>query len=180
MRDIHWRRLDPLAEIAAEETSRFLGSPEIDKLKAAIQAAAKDLPADYVISFDIGLNVFDPERGQSLPLTNTALCSSGPGEPYVGEGQCTPQRYLVDGEICEVPHDRCPHCWGDWDFKAPSLDDAPAMTSCRECGYELGKQVQLLLDSDLCPHCEERTISQEKPRCDNCGLNIDPRLVAWG
>ena len=64
-------------------------------------------------------------------------------------------RYLVDGEICEVPHDRCPNCWAGWSFKIGTPDTPPEALECPCCGYGLGEQIKLMLDSDVCPHCEK-------------------------
>jgi len=110
MNDSLWRQLEPLADRADEQVERFLTSPQANELRATIQEAAAALPEGYSVSLDITLNVFDRERGQALPLLSSGLATSGPGEPYVAHGDSTPCRYLVDGKICEVPHDRCPHC----------------------------------------------------------------------
>ncbi len=41
-------------------------------------------------------------------------------------------------------------------------------------------KVKLLLDSDVCPHCERGTVCRENPSCDDCGFTIDPDVVVWG
>ena len=46
-----------------------------------------------------------------------------------------PRNTWVDGEIQLVPHDRCPKCYGVWDFKLKH-------TSCSECGAALGREVK--------------------------------------
>jgi hypothetical protein len=38
----------------------------------------------------------------------------------------------------------------------------------------------MLLDSDVCPFCEEGKVTARKPRCTNCGFQVDGSLVAWG
>ena len=75
--------------------------------------------------------------------------------------------------MCQIPHDYCPHCWGIWDFKL-------IHPVCRHCGYTLGREVKLLLDSDVCPNCEEGKVSVNDPNCEQCGQWIDPTLVIWG
>jgi len=46
-------------------------------------------------------------------------------DAYVATGDSIPQQYVVDGEICKVPHDFCPHCWGRGE---------PAATRCPRRG----------------------------------------------
>ena len=180
MNDDLWRKLDPLANRADEEIERFFTSPQANNLKAIIQKAAEALPGDCSVSLDITLNVFDPERGNALPLLTAALAVSGQGDPYVAHGDSTPCRYSVDGDICEVPHDRCPHCWAIWDFKIGHPVANEGMRPCPGCGYELGQEVKLMLDNDRCPHCEEGKLSMDNPTCRKCGLTISPGLIAWG
>jgi NAD-dependent SIR2 family protein deacetylase len=80
---------------------------------------------------------------------------------------------VVDGDIQTVPDDRCPKCYGVWDFK---LDHR----SCSKCGATLGREVKLLLDADVCPFCEKGKVSLTVPTCDKCGQQIDPDIVVWG
>lgn len=180
MKDNLWRQLEPLADQADEEIERFLTSPQANGLKAIIQKAAATLPEGYSVSLDIRLNVFDPERHDALPLLTTGLAAAGQDEPYVAHGDSTPCRYSVDGNICEVPHDRCPHCWANWDFKIGHPVATEGMHACPGCGYELGKEVKLMLDNDKCPHCEEGKLSMDDTTCSKCGMTIDPGLIAWG
>jgi len=177
MQDKLWRQLDPLADKAGEEIERFLTSPQANDLKTIMKKAAAALPDGYSLSLDIKLNVFDPDREDALPLLTTGLAASGQNEPYVAHGDSTPCRYTVDGEVCEVPHDRCPHCWAVWDFKIGHPVATEGLHPCPTCGYELGKELKLLLDNDKCPHCEKGELSMDNPRCSKCGLEIDP---AWG
>jgi len=72
-----------------------------------------------------------------------------------------------------VPHDRCPRCWEIWDFKFKH-------ESCTHCGATLGEEVKLLLDTDVCPNCEEGTVSITNPECGKCGCRVDPSKVTWG
>lgn len=180
MNDDLWRKLDPLADRAEEEVQRILTSPKGNELKAIIQEAATALPEGCSVSLDITLNIFDRERGRTLPLLTTGLATSGQAEPYVTHGDCTPCRYLVDGEICEVPHDRCPHCWACWDFKIGHPGSRRETYPCSDCGYKLGKEVRLMLDDDKCPHCGKGKMSMQDPTCERCGFTIDPGIVAWG
>jgi hypothetical protein len=180
MIDDLWRKLEPLADRADNEVERILTSPAGNELKAILQEAAATLPEGCSVSLDITLNVFDPERGNALPLLTTGLATSGEAEPYVTHGDSSPCRYLVDGDICEVPHDRCPHCWATWDFKIGESATPRETHPCPGCGYELGEEVKLMLDNDKCPHCDQGKMSMQDPTCERCGFTIDPGIVAWG
>ena len=64
--------------------------------------------------------------------------------------------------------------------KIGTPDAEPETLECPCCGYEMGEQIKLMLDGDVCPYCEKGKMSMANPPCDQCGLVIDPRLVAWG
>ncbi|MGO9465081.1 MAG: hypothetical protein ACLQIB_55050 [Isosphaeraceae bacterium] len=81
-------------------------------------------------------------------------------------------RYSV-GDMHVVPHDRCPNCYGLRDFKLKN-------PSCSECGATMGREVKLLLDTDVCPFCEEGEVSLTVPVCAKCRQRIDPAIVVWG
>jgi hypothetical protein len=117
--------------------------------------------------------VFDQEQERSLPLLNTGLATNEGKEPYRTWGDSSPERYVVDAGIQVVPHDRCPKCWKEWDFKFQH-------PSCPHCGTTLGQNCKILLDTDQCPHCQEGKVTVAKPRCDKCGFVVDPRTVVWG
>ena len=106
-------------------------------------------------------------------LLTLGLSTSEGKPPFKIYGDSTPQKYVVNGEIQVVPHDRCPHCYGVWDFKLNHL-------SCTECGATMGQEVKLLLDTDVCPFCEEGKVSLTAPVCEKCGHQIDPSVVVWG
>jgi hypothetical protein len=84
-----------------------------------------------------------------------------------------PRLRMVNGEIQVVPHDHGPRCWEQWDFKFENR-------TCPHCGTTLGQDCKVLLDSDVCPHCDEGSVSMTKPVCDKCGYKVDMNLVAWG
>ena len=147
MNDSLWRQLDPLANRADSAVERFLNSPHAHELKAILKEVAEAMPTDCSVSLDITLNVFEPERGNPLPLLTTGLATSGPNEPYVTHGDSTPCRYVVDGEICELPHDRCPHCWAEWGFKIGHPLEPEGTYPCPNCGYEMGKIKMVAPDS---------------------------------
>jgi Zn-finger nucleic acid-binding protein len=173
MRDTEFARLDPVADLVNDKCEELYQKGAFNEILARLKQVVAELPGDYSVSFDIQMNVFDNNRERSLRLLDTGFNVLKGEEPYRHYGDSTAQKYLVDGEICVVPDDYCPHCWGDWVFKFQH----PA---CPHCGYELGRQVKYLLDTDKCPHCQEGTMTVDRPVCDKCGFEVDGKRVAWG
>lgn len=168
-----FEKVDPLLDKLAESTERLLNSSEISELRGLLTKLGKILGERYTASLSLTVDVFDRVRERSLPVLQTGLTGFDQDEPYRFTDDCSPQKYVVDGEMQVVPHDRCPKCWGVWDFKFDRR-------SCRECGATLGKDVKLLLDADVCPNCEEGKVSLNQPRCPDCGYEVDVNLVVWG
>src|SRR4051794_4311409 len=164
---------DRHVEEIAEILDRALMSPELGKLREALVALGKAAGEGYSVSLTCLVEVFDDQKQRPLPLLSSGLATSNGEEPYRVSGDSTSQRYLVDGQIQVVPHDRCPKCWGVWDFKWQHR-------RCPHCAAELGKNCKVLLDSDVCPNCERGRVTASKPRCAECGFEVDPSLVAWG
>ncbi len=131
------------------------------------------LGSPYTVSLRLEVDVFDTEKERLLPLLQTGLAGFEDDQPYLACGDSTAQRYIVDGEMQIVPHDRCPKCWDEWDFKFK-------FPSCAHCGATLGVDVKLLLDTDVCPWCEEGTVSMSNPVCNKCGFEVDSETVVWG
>jgi hypothetical protein len=44
----------------------------------------------------------------------------------------------------------------------------------------MGREVKFLLDTDVCPFCEEGRVSMTDSICGKCGHRIDPDQVVWG
>ena len=173
MKENEFKTLDPVADQVNEEVGKWIESDALSELKEALRRVSASLPETYAIELAVQLRIFDSERERSLTLLNSGLCTIGGQEPFSGDGDSTFQRYVVDGVICQVPHDYCPHCWGPWDFKLNHRE-------CRHCGYSLGKEVKLLLDTDVCPNCEQGTVTVTTPTCNNCEFTVDPEFVTWG
>jgi hypothetical protein len=112
MTESEFRTLDPLADALDEACARWFASPALAALKDALRKAVASLPPTYSVSIDVELRVFDTEREQALNLLTTGLNTDHGGEPYRISGDSSVHRYVAGGEICEVPHDRCPQCWG--------------------------------------------------------------------
>ncbi len=173
MKDTEFKLLDSLAGSIDDKFEELHKAGVFDEILKKMKNAVGQLPDTYSVSFDITVNVYDTDREKGLSLLTTGINTSIGHEPYRHHGDSSPQKYLVDGQMCTVPDDFCPHCWGDWVFKFKH-------PLCPDCGYELGKQVMYLLDNDVCPHCQEGTITIDSPTCDECGFEVDKKKVVWG
>lgn len=158
--------LDEMAELVE---SRLLSA----ELRRVLSELSTIMGNGRGVSLNISVDVFDDERECSLPLLTMGMSSSNGKEPYPTWGDSTPHRYVVDAGIQVVPHDRCPGCWQEWDFKLKN-------PSCSHCGMTLGKNCTLLLDSDQCPWCEAGQFTMANPRCSNCGHEVYRKRVTWG
>lgn len=164
---------EPYLDQIDAELEVALHSRELLKVREALATLGKCLGERYSVTLTCLLEVFDREREQSLPLLTTGLSTSGGSEPCLVSGDSTPQRYVVDGRIGVVPHDRCPKCWELWDFKWEHRH-------CPHCDAELGRNCKILLDSDVCPQCEEGRVTTRNPVCARCKFVVDSTLVVWG
>lgn len=172
-----WKITDDAVEQIAENLDQLFDSPAM----ADIQRRLGDLELKLGSRFSISLNCVvdlsdrdtERQRGHALRLLNTGLSTSENGEVFRTWGDSSPHRYVMDGEIHVVPHDHCPKCWGEWDFKWMHR-------SCAHCDAVLGKNCKVLLDSDVCPHCEQGKVSAQKRRCEQCGFEVDTSCVVWG
>jgi hypothetical protein len=163
----------PILDEIAATLDENLYSDEFASVRLLLARLSERVGRRYSVNLNVSVDVFDTERTNALPLLTTGLSTSKGETPYQTFGDSTPQKYLVDGDIQVVPHDRCPKCYGLWDFKLKH-------PSCPDCGATLGSDVKLLLDTDICPFCEEGTVSPTVPVCAKCGQRIDPGFVAWG
>jgi hypothetical protein len=151
----------------------LLDSDQFSAVRLALARLSEKVGPRYSVNLNVCVDVFDAERSHALPLLTAGLSTSKGKPPYKTYGDSTPRKYVVDGEIQVVPHDRCPKCYGLWDFKLNH-------PSCPECGATMGREVKLLLDTDVCPFCEEGKVSITIPACAECGQRIDPSIVVWG
>jgi hypothetical protein len=164
---------DPILDEMATIVDQLLDSDQFSAVRLALARLSEAVGPRYSVCLNVCVEVFDEERPHALPLLTTGLSTSKGQTPYKTFGDSTPQRYVVDGDIQVVPHDRCPRCYGLWDFKFNN-------PSCSGCGATLGQEVKLLLDTDVCPFCEEGKVSMTDSACAKCGQRIDPDLVVWG
>lgn len=171
MNSEHTRKLIPIVDLLAEELEDLLTSEAFAKVRKLLVEASELVP--YAVELSVEVDVADDSRETVLRVLTRGLCTSEGREPYVARGDATLARYIVAGDICEVPYDQCPHCWRAWDFKL-------AHPTCMHCGYALGHEVKLLLDSGVCRSCEDGFVTREEPVCTGCGFEVDESIVAWG
>ncbi len=165
--------IDPHIDETAEIIDRILDSDGVAELRLVLVELTKKLGERYSFSLAVNLEIYDPEREEALPVLKMGLAGSEGQEPYKATGDSTTQKYVVGGNMQIVPHDYCPKCWGIWDFKLDNRE-------CRSCGAILGEDLKILLDSDVCPHCEKGKVTASSPTCGDCGHEVDLRVVTWG
>ncbi len=173
MDESEFEQLIHLSDMAYDKFEELYTSGALADLEQELHKVSLSLAGKFSVSLELHLNVYDAEREKNLSLLTTGLTSGREGKPYRTQGDSTVHRYVVDGFIRVVPHDYCPHCWAIWDFKLINR-------TCAECGYSLGNQVKLLLDTDVCPHCESGKLSRANPTCTNCSFTVEPDIVVWG
>lgn len=173
MKREEFQTLDPIADELAEQAAKWVQSVDMLGFRQRLRQAVDDLPDSYAVEVAVELRVFDEKRGKTVRLLSAGLSAFPGREPHEVSGDSSPHRYIVDGEMCQVPHDHCPDCWGIWDFKL----DHPV---CPDCGCRMGREVKLLLDTDTCPRCEEGHVSINNPVCPQCGFRVDPSIIVWG
>jgi hypothetical protein len=165
-------KVEPTLEALCDEIDRLLEGNESAKLRELLVKLGEALGESLGVSLRFSLDVVDWQREQGLSLLQTGV-SVHEGETHRTYDDASVHRYLVNGEIEVVPHDRCPICWQDWAFKFENRE-------CPHCEAALGKNVRLLIDGDVCPFCEQGTLTSDKPKCDRCGFELDPATVYWG
>jgi hypothetical protein len=119
------------------------------RLRSVLTALGDALGRGYHVEFDVAVRVFDEEQERTLPLLSTGLSTTEGKEPYRTWNDCTSQRYVADGDILVVPHDRCPRCWETWDFKfvVATLRLASMIFSTRSRRLVFGMGVSFLWDT---------------------------------
>lgn len=168
-----FEQVDPLVDDIAEEVDGLIEGDALANIKTKLAEISRILGEPYSVTLDINLEVFDCDRKMSLPLLRTGLSTDNGSPARQCWGDSSPHRYVVHGQLSIVPHDHCPDCWSVWDFKE-------LHPTCPSCGVTLGEQVKWLLDNDMCPNCEEGTVTAAAPTCTKCGHEVNPAYIVWG
>ena len=168
-----FKRVEKEVDSLAEQIDSLLESSTFADIRDSLRRLSDAAGKSYSVSLECVVRVSDAEGERSLPVLTTGLSAYVDSEPFRTWGDSTPQRYIVDGEMLVVPHDRCPRCWERWDFKFEHR-------SCEHCDAGLGRDVKVLIDSDVCPRCERGQVTAVSPLCSECGFQIDPTIVTWG
>ncbi len=158
-------------DVIAEQLSEWLDAETSQILKQRLTELSKQLGLS--INLELNVTAIDESCESQLPLLQTGLATREGSTPYQFWSDSTPMRYVANGEITVVPHDRCPVCWSAWDFKY-------LHPTCKSCGSRMGQEVKLLIDSDRCPSCENGTVKPNQPKCDECDFEVNPDHVNWG
>lgn len=169
-----FEKVDKLADQIADKFDELDKKGIFSDIENKMNEICAKLPEKYSMAFRFMLHFSDNEKEKDIQIMDVGIGVFGHNKPYrITGGSSTPHTYIVGGNIRKVPHDYCPACWGSWDFKL----DKPI---CPSCGVSLGKEVKLLLDTDICPHCEKGKVSRKNPKCDMCGYKVDGVMVHWG
>jgi hypothetical protein len=161
-----FKAIEPLLGQVGDLTDKAFQSPELTSLGQLLSQISNVIGERYSAQLGVRLEIFDREEVRALPLLSTGLASNNGEQSYRTWDNSTLQRYMVEGQIQIVPHDRCPACWGEWDFKFNNRE-------CLQCVATLGREVKILLDTDLCPHCEEGKVSMAEPLDPKEPTNLD-------
>jgi hypothetical protein len=108
---------DPILDEIASSLDGLLDSDDFSAVRIALARLSKALGHRYSVNSTVCVDVFDAQKPNALPLPTTGLSTSEGKPAYKTNGDSTPHKYVVDGEMQVVPHDRCPKCYGFWDFK---------------------------------------------------------------
>jgi hypothetical protein len=173
MDPVTFKRVDEAVDSLAEKLDKLLESAATVEVRNSLRQLGDAAGKAFSVSLECVVRVSDAEGERSLPVLTTGWSAFVNSEPYRTWGDSSPQRYVVDGDLRVVPHDRCPKCWELWDFKFEHR-------TCDHCGSELGRNVKVLLDSDICPHCEKGRVAADALKCSKCDYEVDPSTVTWG
>lgn len=171
--DINYTRADELAVLVEERFLQLIEQGAFADIEPKLMALAGGDNESQAVTLSLQFKLTDSEREEEVVVNETGRAYLNNGETYNFNGGDAAIRYLCDGEIKVFQHSRCPHCWSEW-------EDKHLNPVCPVCEYELGNQVKLLIDDDICPYCLEGKVSQQEPRCSSCGEQIEEKFVSWG
>jgi hypothetical protein len=156
-----------------QEMGKLQQDGKLVGVEARIQELLRQLPDGCSITLNFSVEIHDANRDRHLKTGTTGVTFEKGHMPYLVDLGLSPTKYLVDGVMMKVPHDQCPNCWSRWPLKS-------RVKECPECNYRMGREVKLLVDTNVCPRCEEGAISLHEPQCGHCGFVAEKNLVVWG
>ena len=171
--DINYAEAEELAMLVEERFLQLIEQGVFADLEDRLKALARTGTEDQAVTLSLQLRLSDSDRERELIVTEASRAWLNDGETCDFNHSDAMLRYLCDGEIKVFQGNSCPHCWGEWEDKT----DHPV---CPDCGYELGKDVKILIDENVCPLCFEGKVTRQEPRCTSCGEAIEERFVSWG
>ena len=166
-------KIDELADDVYDKFDELHKKGIFADIETKMKEICSHLKEGDSISVNFDVEVFSAEKEQTITLIKRGLACSRDQETHLVRSGSTAHRYIVNGQIVKLPHDSCPNCWGEWDFKL-------LHTTCLSCEYTMGKEIKLLLDTDVCPNCEKGKVSRSNPKCEKCGVALDSGMINWG
>jgi hypothetical protein len=127
---------DPIIDDIADATTVLFNDASAKELRNLLTKLQEAVGSQFLLNLTLNVDIFDEEDGRCLPLLQTGLSGFGIGEPFQTWNDSSSQRYIADGEMLVVPHDRCPKCWEEWDFKFEH-------PTCPNCKATLGEDVKV-------------------------------------
>lgn len=171
--EINFTRADELSALVEERFLQLIEEGAFADLEDQLLALAKTGSEDQAVTISLQFKLSDSEREREVIIAETSRAYLSDGDKYDFNQSDAAVRYLCDGEIRVFQHNSCPHCWGLWEDKHHN-------PVCPDCGYELGNQVKILVDDNVCPYCLDGRVTRQEPRCDACGEQIEERFISWG
>ena len=157
---------DPITDEIAEATTELLESEATQKLRGLLAKLNKVIGTQYAVSLVLNVEVFDDEKKRNLPLLQTGMSGfdASPTRPGL-----TPRRNATSS---------VGKCWWLPMTVARSAGKSGISSSCINLATiamrHWERDVKLLLDTDVCPWCEEGKVSMSQPTCSKCGHTVDP------
>lgn len=142
-------------------------------IRNALEQLSSRMESRFQVSLSTHAIVADKQDCKSLTLLRMELATSDGDPAAVRWDYAEPQGYIADGEMVLVPSDKCPRCWDNWDIK---FFGRP----CPTCKARMGVHVKALLDTNVCPICQEAIVMPNDICCNKCEFEIDPNFVTWG
>ncbi len=163
--------LDELDELR-EQLYRAYRSKRRIKVQDTL-ARVRDLyaPEDVMPYVQIQVGVLHREAQKSTKLSWLQVSYHDDGELFTIGGDADPRGYEVEGKLITVSDDQCPKCFGEWCINLHNRQPCPG------CGVELGKQVMIVAEQDICPFCQEERADDSSHLCE-CGFDWQADYVA--